>query len=80
MTSQTTSDVTGIFSEVIYTVYALYIQCIHSVYTQYIHCVYSAYSKFRVYILCEDSHIVEKVSNTQDEFTEAGQTSALPHT
>lgn len=26
------------------------------------------------------SHIVEKVSNTQDEFTEAGQTSALPHT
>ncbi len=30
--------------------------------------------------LCEDTHIVEKVSNTQDEFTEAGHTSALPHT
>lgn len=38
------------------------------------------YSTHIVFVLCEDSHIVEKVSDTQDEFAEAGQASALPHT
>lgn len=38
------------------------------------------YSTRIVFMLCEDSHIVEKVSDTQYEFAEAGQASALPHT
>lgn len=30
--------------------------------------------------LREGSHVVKKVSNTEDELTEAGQPGALPHT